>query len=291
MRSAKTAAVPVALALGLVAAAPAAEAQVPPKSQASGGDVVELTYPSIVRTRVTRTERALERATRKFENDKPDAAARPLKVVRRQMAAAWRGAKYKIRTAPPAPPADDARARASGDGPTGPTYASPADTAFRVLTLQHDVAADLTQLVDGAPDAGFAALSTTLSFTLDLRDRAIQDIVKLAPPAPSDDEEGSDDEGAEDARVHARASGDGPVVTTFDTVMPNVPPQLDDELETIDEIKSDSTELTPDSTDELTPDSTELTAAGRSLLEAAEAQIGQTKTVVNKNWPPAPAED
>jgi hypothetical protein len=273
MRSPMRAAVPVAVAIGLVAAAPAADAKAPPKAQASGGDVVELTYPSIVRTHVTRAERAMERATRKIENDKPDKAARPLKVVRRQVAAAWRGAKYKIRTTPP-PPAEDAqarpRARPSGDGPTGPTYASPADTGFRVLTLQHDVAADVTQLIDDTPDTSLEALSTTLQFTLDLRDQAIQDILTLAPPAPSEDED------ADDARVHARASGGGPVVSTFDTVMPNVTPQLDDEIDTIEGTKSDSSDLT---------------AAGRGLLDAAATQIGKTKTVVNSHWPPIPDED
>jgi hypothetical protein len=274
MRSSMRAAVPVAIALGLVAAAPAAGAKAPPRAHASGGDVVELTYPSIVRTRVARTERALGRAIRKIENDKPAAAARPLNVVRRQMAAAWRGAKYKIRTAPP-PPADDSRvaprARAAGDGPTGPTYASPADTGFRVLTLQHNVAADLTQLVEDAPDSSLDAIGTTLSFALDSRDGAIQDVLRLAPPAPSED-----DEDADDASLDARASGDGPVVTTFDTVMPEVAPQLDDELEAIDGTKSDATDLTP---------------GGRALLDAAETQIGDTKTVVNINWPPIPAED
>jgi hypothetical protein len=273
MRPPMRVALPIAVALGLVAAAPAAQAKSPPEAHASGGDVVELTYPSIVRIPVARAERALKRATRKIENDKPDAAARPLNVVRRQMAAAWRGAKYKIRTTPP-PPADDARvpprARDAGDGPTGPTYASPADTGLRVLTLQHDVAADVAQLIDGAPDAGFDALETTLSFTLDARDGAIQDILSLAPPSPSDGED------ADDARVHARASGDGPVVTTFDTLMPTLAPQLDDELEAIDGTKSESTDLTSD---------------GRRVLDAAEAQIAKTKTIVNTHWPPIPDED
>jgi hypothetical protein len=273
MRSPMRAAAPVAVALGLVAAAPAADAKAPPQARASGGDVVELTYPSIVRSPVARAERALRRAARKIENDKPAAAARPLKVVRRQMAIAWRGAKYKIRTAPP-PPADDARvspqARVSGDGPTGPTYASPADTGFRVLTLQHDVAADLTQLIEDAPDSSLQAIGTTLSFALDSRDGAIRDILSLAPPAPSDDE------GADEASVRARASGDGPAVTTFDTVMPNVAPQLDDELEAIDGTTSEATDLTP---------------GGRQLLDAAAAQIGKTKAVVDTHWPPIPPED
>lgn len=273
MRSSRRTAVAGAIVLGLAAAAPAAEAKAPPPAQAAGGDVVELTYPSIVRTHVTRAERAMERATRKIENDKPARAARPLKVVRRQVAAAWRGAKYKIRTAPP-PPADDSRvaprARPSGGGPTGPTYASPADTGFRVLTLQHDVAADLTQLVEDTPDTSLAAVSTTLQSMLDRRDRAIKDILALAPPPTSDDED------ADEARVQARASGGGPVVTTFATVMPNVTPQLDDEIDAIEGTKSDDGDLT---------------ARGRGLLDAAGAQIGKTKTVVNAHWPPIPDED
>jgi hypothetical protein len=266
--------VPIAVAVGLVAAAPAADAKAPPQARASGGDVVELTYPSIVRTHVTRAERAFDRATRKIENDKAAAAARPLKVVRRQIAAAWRGAKYKIRTTPP-PPADDARvhahARPSGDGPTGPTYASPADSGFRVLTLQHDVAADITQLLDEAPDASLEPLTTTLQFALDNRDGALDDILTLAPPAPSDD-----DEDAGDARVQVHASGDGPVVSTFETVMPNVLPQLDDELDAIEGTTSDDTDLTP---------------GGRNVLTAAETQIRNTRTVVNAHWPPIPDED
>ena len=79
----------------------------PAKAKAAGGDAVELIYPSLVRVRVARTERALDRATRKIENGKPVKAATTLKVVRRQMAAAWRGAKYIIRTTPPPPPEED----------------------------------------------------------------------------------------------------------------------------------------------------------------------------------------
>jgi hypothetical protein len=59
-------------------------------------------------------------------------------------------------------------------------------------------------------------------------------------------------------------------------VMPNVTPQLDDEIDTIEGTKSDSSDLT---------------AAGRGLLDAAATQIGMTKTVVNSHWPPIPDED
>lgn len=270
----------VAAALSLPASAHAADQKPPPEVRAAGGDVVELTYPSVVMTHVKRAERAMDRATRRFEDEEPERAARPLKVVRRQLAAAWRGAKYKIRTAPP-PPASEDRMRPRGDGPTGPTYASPADTGFRVLTLQHDVAADVAQLLADVPDASLGDVGDTLQFALDRRDRALEDIVALAPPAPA----GDDEEGADEARAHA--SGDGPTVTTFEMVMPDVVPQLDDELDAIAELTSES----PDPSDSEDAEPTELGAGARSLLDAAGSQIEETKAVVNKRWPPLPAED
>ena len=270
MRSPIRAAVPLAVAVGLVAAGPAAaDDKSSEKAHAAGGDVVELTYPSIVQVRIGRTERALERATNKIEDGEVDKAAVTLKVVRRQMAAAWRGAKYVVRTAPP-PPAEDARVRArkSGDGPVGPTYAAPAETGVRVLTLQHDVASGVAQLIDGSHGTGLNALSTTLYLALDRRDQAIAHIASVAPPAPPE---------GEDARVRARASQEeDSEQPTFDLLMPFVVPQLDDEIQAIQGTEADATDLT---------------AGGRRLLNAAEAQIGRTKNVVNTTWPPVPAED
>src|SRR3954452_10623184 len=142
-----TTALSLLLAAGVTAASPAAASARGPEAHASGGDVVELTYPSIVKTRVKRAERALDRATNQLEGGSSAKGLKSLKVVRRQMAAAWRGARYVIRTTPP-PPAEEARA--SGDGPVGPPLASPADSAFAVLTLQHDVSTAMVQLVDGS---------------------------------------------------------------------------------------------------------------------------------------------
>jgi hypothetical protein len=257
---------PLALLAALAAIAPATAgaAATPPAAHAAGGDVVVLTYPSLVKTRVARARRALRRGVNQLEDGQP--AAAKLNVVRRQMAAAWRGAKYIIRTTPPPPPAED-RAHASGDGPTGPTRAAPADTAFLVITLQHKVAAGMIQSVDGAPDSALAAVSTTLNFALTQRDQAIRDIVAYAPPARPDDDR---------AVLTAQASGDGPVVSTFETVMPNAIDQLDDELQAIDGLKSDATDLTSD---------------GRRLLTAATAHIAKTRGVVNRTWPPIPVED
>jgi hypothetical protein len=260
-------------ALGLVAAlgaiAPAtAAAEATPPAHAAGGDVVVLTYPSLVKTRVARARRALRSAVNQLEDGQP--ANAKLKIVRRQMAAAWRGARYIIRTTPPPPPAEDrARpgAQASGDGPAGPTKAAPADTAFLAITLQHKVAAGMIQSADEGDDTSLAAISMTLNFALNQRDQAISDIVAFAPPSPPDEDR---------AAPTARTSGDGPVVSTFDTVMPNAIDQLDDELQAIDGIKSDAEDLT---------------ASGRRLLTSATTHIAKTKSVVNRTWPPIPEED
>ncbi len=265
MRSLKSA-VPLALAVGAMAAAPATAAPKPsPKAQAAGTDAVELTYPSLVQTRVGRTERALERATKRMENGQPADAAVTLKVVRRQMAAAWRGAKYVIRTTPaPPPPEDFARARRAQATPA--TYAGPADTAFRVLTLQHDVSSSMVALIDGAHGTGLNALSTTINLANDRRDQALAYILSVSPPVPPEED-----------FARARASqeeGEGP--PTFDVVMPNLAPQIDDELQAIEGTKADATDLT---------------AGGRRLLTAAGTQVEATKAFVNLNWPPVPAED
>src|SRR3954454_7220931 len=138
-----TTALSLMLEAGLTATAPARGVE----AHASGGEVPVLTYPSIVNARVKRAERALDRATNQLEDGSSASGRRSLKIVRRQMAAAWRGARYVIRTTPP-PTAEEARI--SGDGPAGPTLPSPADTAFAVLTLQHDIATAMVQLVDGS---------------------------------------------------------------------------------------------------------------------------------------------
>jgi hypothetical protein len=270
MRSPIRTAVPLALAAGIVAVAPAAAQKPAPSAHAAGGDVVATTYPSIVNTRVGRTNRALRRAVKQIEAGTPAGAAASvatLKTVRRQMAAAWRGAKYVIRTTPP-PVADDARVKAhkSQDNLVlGATPASAADTGVRVLLLQHHVAATMIELIDGAHGTGLNALSTTLNFTLDRRDQALRDIVALVPPAPP----------ATDARVHAHASGTAPVTTTFDTQMPLYAPFLTDEQQAIDGTKSDATDLTN---------------GGRRLLTDAESQIIRTAGFVNTTWPPIPVD-
>jgi len=272
MRSLR-AAIPLAVTACLVVVTPAsADAKAPSKAKASGAPTVELTYPSIVRARVARTERALERATRKIENGKVVEAATTLKVVRRQMSSAWRGAKYVVRTAPPPPPEEDL-ARAAGDPPTGPTYASPPETAFRVLSLQHDVASEVVQLIDGSHGTGLDALATTLNFANDRRDGALAYILSVAPPVPPDDEE---PEEPALRRGTAQISQDDEELPTFDLVMPNMVAQLDDELQAIEGTKADATDLT---------------AGGRRLLDRAGTQVTASRGFVNLHWPVVPPED
>jgi hypothetical protein len=268
MRGHRLAVVPLALALGVGAGAGAPVAladPAPPKAHVAGGAPAELTYPSILQVRVDRTERAIERATKQIEKGKLDDATLNLKVVRRQLAAAWRGARYLVRTAPP-PVAQDsrARARAAGDAPAA-AYASPPESAMRALTLQHEVVSAVIQLIDGSHGAGLAPLSTTLNFALDRRDAALREIVTLSPPAPV----------AQDSRARARAAG-APVAATFDTLMPTLPPQFDDETQAIDALQQDATDLT---------------AGGRRLLRDAGTQIAATKGFVERTWPPLPADD
>jgi hypothetical protein len=260
---------PLAVAASLVAVSPAAaDAKAPAKAKAkaAGTDAVQVIYPSLVQVRIGRTERALERATRKVENNQPvDESAKALKVVRRQLAAAWRGTKYVIRTAPPPPvPAEDARvkARKADDDAAGPVFASPPETAFRVLTLQHDVASAMVALIDGSHGAGLNALATTLNQVNDRREQALQYILGVEPPVPPDPEaEGGEDEGA---------------VPTFASVMPPYAAFLDDELQAITGTLADATDLT---------------AGGRRLLNAANAQVSRTKSTVSTNWPIVVAED
>jgi hypothetical protein len=268
MRSPMRIAAPLAVIASLAAVSPAVAAS-GPTAHAAGGDApAALNYPSIVQTRFDRTERALRRATKAIENGDPVKTTANLKVVRRQMSSAWRGAKYIIRTTPPPPPPADDQAEFPPPNPsTGPAVASPADTGYLVLYLQHEVASSMYQLIDGAHGTGLNDISRTMNFALDRRDAALNDILALAPPAPPP---------PTDDRVQARASGGAPVVSTFDIVMPNYVPLLADEVQAIEGTKSDATDLT---------------SGGRRLLGLAETQVLKTQGFVNTTWPPLPPGD
>lgn len=260
------------LAAALAAAAPAGAAG-PPTAQMSGGDVPP-PLPSLVQTRLTRVDQALERLTEDVNEVDGVHAAKSGKVVRRQLAAAWRGARYYVVHAPA--PADEARthrprrgvrlrdlspelrAKISQDD-AGPVIADPVTTAMAVFDQFHNVSSTVIELTDGARVPVLDAMSRTLFLSLDRRDKAIADVHTLAPPV------------ADDASVHARAAQEEGAVT-FDITMPTLPVFLDDELQHIDGLQTDATDLRP---------------GGSRILTKARAQIVATEAQVNAFWPPA----
>jgi hypothetical protein len=262
MRTVK-ALLPAALLLSLVAlpaAAPASTHDV--RANAAGSDGPPPVLPSIVGTRVNRGEKALERAGDYVDRDMPDKAVASLLNARRNMYAAWRGATYVIENAPP-PPAEAGSVRIRRKARSSATYNSPEETAVAVLGYQHDVATAAFGLLDGAKGALRDAVSTTMFAALDRRDQAIEYIHnRPAPPV------------AQDGRVHARTSG-APVAAGFDTLMPGIVPDLDDEIQqTTGLLKGGA-----------------LTPGEKRIMKLANAQVLQTENTVNTYWPPLPAAD
>ncbi|MDX6408340.1 MAG: hypothetical protein QOE13_1411 [Gaiellaceae bacterium] len=201
---------PLALALGLITAAPAA----------AGGDAGPPLYPSIVNVRLVRTEAALDRAVEFVDTAQIDKAVAQLAIARSQMRKAWTGEKYVIDTAPPPVAAEGSVGRVAGGAVAGASpYADQYTTALGVLGLQHDVASVAIALSDGANAALLAGLSTTIFAALNDRDTAIAYIhSKDIPAAPAG---------------IARASG-GAIAGTWGTIMPQATPILDDEIQQIE---------------------------------------------------------
>src|SRR3954451_19655721 len=140
---------PLALVGALVAASPAAAAgHDHPIAHAAGGDA-PATIPSLVQTRLTRTENALERLTNYVDDGDTANVDRTGKVIRRQLAAAWRGAVYYLKNPPPPVAGDAAAARASSLRPAidgGAVAGAVADqytTAGAVFQTYHDTAATI----------------------------------------------------------------------------------------------------------------------------------------------------
>src|SRR4051812_16270782 len=240
--------------VGLVAVAPASAKSggAPHDVQASGGGGGTLIYPSIVNRPLGRGERALGRASDYVDKDKSDKAIVALKSARRNMYAAWRGAKYLIDHAPPPAPDSDGWIKSlsvhkAGSG--GPAAASVPETAFAVLTLQHDAGTTAFDIMDGGKGTLLAAANTTVFAALNRRDQAIAYIHQVAPPAPVES-------GAVRSSGPVHASG-APVAVTFDTVMPGLVPEFDDELQQIGGLQ----------------DGGALVPKAKTLLNDAQAQI------------------
>jgi hypothetical protein len=248
MRSFKALAA-AAVAIGLVAAAPAAAG---PPAHAAGSDAPTL-LPSIVNVRVVRVQAALERATEYVDTAQADKAVGQLLVARTQLRKAWEGAKYVVENAPPVA-AEGAVGHTSGAPVGASPYADQYTTAYGVISLQHDVASAAFSLADGATGPLLASLSTTVFSALNSRDAAITYIH------------------SKDTAPAGAARKSDAVLSPWASAMAPATSLLDDELMQIDgTLQSNKS------------------SGLRKVLNAAEAQDIKTQRTLNKYWPPAPA--
>jgi hypothetical protein len=243
-------------------AAPAGGHAGKPTARAAGGDLV-IALPSIVRVRIDRGTKALERAGDYVDRDMPDRAVASLLNARRNMYAAWRGAQYVVLHAPP-PPAEagrfDRKAKLSRAKANAADYADAPTTAVAAVGFQHAVAGAAYGLLDGAKGALRDSVSTTIFAALNRRDQAIEWIHTHQPPPV-----------AEAGSFHRRAHSSGaPVGGDFSTLMPGVVPDLDDEMQQIEGLL----------------DGGALTPGEKRILGQAEFQIFKTEQKVNAYWPP-----
>jgi hypothetical protein len=268
---------PAALAIGLVMAPAALADSGSTKSghvraKAAGSDGPPPVLPSLVRTRIARGTKAIERAGDWVDQEDSAKAVVSLRNVRRNMYAAWRGAVDVVENAPPPPPPGDGlrhviRVHGRVNAHASATYLSPEETAVAVLNFQHDVAGAAYGLLDGAKGALRDAVSTTIFAALNRRDMAVVYIHNrpVPPPPPPDLARAS-------AHAHA-ADEDAP--PSFATLMPGVVPDLDDELaQTKGLIRGGA-----------------LTPGEKRIMGQARAQLLETKDQINTWWPPLPAGD
>jgi hypothetical protein len=234
-------------AASLIAAAPAGAASREPAPKAHAAGDAEVIIPSVISTRTTRVDNALGRLTDYVDDGDTAGVDRTGKVIRRQLAAAWRGAVYYVKH-PPAPVGEDA---ALDDD--GPVVADQFTAAFAVMESYHAVAATIGELTDGARVPVLNSMSKTLFWTLDSRDKAIATAHSLEPPVDPEAEGGED-------------------TVSFGTVMPGLIGHLDDENQQLDALQTDATDLRP---------------GGRTILRLAFAQNVLTAQTVNTYWPPA----
>jgi hypothetical protein len=266
---------PAALAIGLIVA-PAATADTGSaksnhvQARASGSDGPPPVLPSIVRTRIARGEKAIERAADWVDQEENDRAVVSLRNARRNMYAAWRGAVDVVENAPPPPPAEAGRVHVKvpvrRKARKSATYVTPEETAVAVVNFQHDVAVAAYGLLDGAKGNLRDAVSTTMFAALNRRDRAIVYIHNRPVPPPP----------AEAGRVHPHAhASDEDAPPSFATLMPGIVPDLDDELgQTKGLLRGGA-----------------LTPGEKRIMGQARAQTLETKDQVNTWWPPVPVGD
>ena len=268
------------VAVAVVAAGPAA----------AGGGAGPPVYPAAVNVQIVRVEAMLKKATKYEDEGEMDKAVVALTATRSHLRKAWLGAKYVIDNAPP-PVAGDAsitvvtnapakpvakakavarpksvatsrvKARTSGGAVPGASpFADQYTTALGVLTLQHEVATTAIGMLDNASGTLLSSVSSTLFMALTARDTAIAYIHSVDVPV------------AESGGIRAHSSG-GAIAGTWATVMPGVPPYIDDELQQVAGVRA----------------TVNLSPGRKRILDDVEVQDKATEDAVNKFWPPVPA--
>jgi hypothetical protein len=214
--------------------------------------------PSIVRKRINRGEKALERAGDYVDRELPDKAVISLRNARRNMYAAWRNAVDVVENTPPPPPAGDDRVHQRvpvlRKAHSSTVFLGPEETAVAVLGFQNEVATSAFDLLDGAKGTLRDGVSTTMFASLNRRDKAIVYIHNRPVPPPV-------------------AGEDAP--PTFATLMPDVVTDLDDELGQVRGLVRGGA----------------LTPGEKKIMGLAKSQILETKDTVNTWWPPLPVGD
>jgi hypothetical protein len=279
----------LALAAGVVAAAPAAQsaaAAPSPVAQSAGSDAPPLS-PSVVGVPITRTDKALSSAADFIDQADGARAAKPLTAARRYLIRSYSGARYLIALPPPAP-AEEARAaaarykkmarrvvraahrggkaksawiraHASDDGPALPAFADTPTAVFNVLTSQYAAATDAAGMYPDTTGTLQAKVKLVLNTSIILRNRLVKAISAAEPPAP-----------AEEGRVRAHASQDEEGAPTFAPLMPGLTILIDDEVQ------------------QLKATMAQVPAAAAADLQAAINADQQVKGLVDSLWPAAP---
>jgi hypothetical protein len=275
----------VTLAAGLALALPPAAAE-------AGGGGGAAADPPIVGVPIDRTQNALGNAADAFDAGNGAQAVGPLTAARRYLIRSYKGARYLVANAPPAPPAEEGsanpqafrrlarrsvrasrhagahgwiRAQASGGAPAGPAFADGPTAVFDVFNSQFNAATAAVGMVPDATGNLLGRVQTLLNTAVVLRNRLVNFIHASAPPAPP----------AAEGRVHAHASGGAVAGASFDAVMPGLIVLLDAELQQM----------------QATSDDTSVPAPSRAALTNAMAADKQIESKVNQWWPPLPADD
>jgi hypothetical protein len=274
---------------------PAVTAEAKPTDPAAhaAGSGAAAVDPPIVGVPMARTDRALANAGDAIDAGNGAQAVGPLTASRRYLIRSYKGAKYLIDNAPPAPPAADGRASArtfirlarhsiraarggtnrnggwiraqtAGAEGGGPAFADAPTAVFDVFTSQFNAATAAVGMVPDTKGNLLAKVRTTLNTAVVLRNRLVKIIHAASPPAPP----------AGDGRVHARASG-AEGGATFDAVMPGLIVLIDAELQQMQAMAQDGS----------------VPAASQAALTKAIAADKQIEARVNLWWPPLPAGD